>query len=224
MPTTEAAVEAVQRDLNAFTSGKKKYLRGVKPLVVDGVKGHATNVRIKTVKYYLGFGATRNANDSKVTAKFVRALRSPKARGLGRRVLRAGARRRRAQRTRYRQQHIASVFARGVTRYDGTPVAKWMVPYLEHARKKGWRGRLNSGWRSPAYSDSLCRRICGRPSCPGRCAGRASNHAGSERPRGALDVSDYARFGQIMRSAPFSPKLWNAMPRTDPVHFSQSGR
>ena len=221
MPNTLPAVEAVQRDLNTFT---KKYLRGVAPLIVDGRKGRATNRRIQAVKWYLGYGRTRTANDSKVTLKFVRALRSPKARSLGVRVLRAGAMRRLRQRNRFRQQRAAASVTRGVGRFDGKPCAAWLIPYLKYARAHGWRGQLNSGWRSPAYSDALCRQMCGSPSCPGRCAGRASNHAGSVKPRGAVDVSDYAKFGRIMAAAEFNPRLRNALGSRDPVHFSVSGR
>ncbi len=92
---TPALVKTVQRSLNKFTG---KYLRGVKPLRVDGVLGHGTRVRIESVKYYLGFGASRHAPDSRVTPLFLRALESPKSLRLGVRVLAAGARRRRAQR------------------------------------------------------------------------------------------------------------------------------
>ncbi len=108
--------------------------------------------------------------------------------------------------------------------FDGRPVAAWMKPYLVWARNQGWRGTLNSGWRSPAYSEQLCRNICGAPSCPGRCAGRASNHAGSVKPAGSLDVSDYARFGELMRRCPLEPRIHNALGARDPVHFSHSGR
>lgn len=219
------ALDQLQRDLNAFTD---KYLRKVQPLIVDGKIGHATRVRIQSVKFYLGYGKTRQDNSTKVTPKFLRALASPKGAFLGTQVLRAGRARRIRQRARAAQQGVAAVLTRGVTTFDGVPVAKWMVPYLKWARANGWKGRLNSGWRSPAYSDSLCRRICGAPFCPGRCAGRRSNHAGSApppaQPSGALDVSDYITFKLLMLRAPFRIKLYNAMPVTDPVHFSTSGR
>lgn len=112
----------------------------------------------------------------------------------------------------------------GVTHFDGVPVAKWLVPYLQWARDHGWQGRLVSGYRDPAYSESLCRRMCGRPSCPGRCAGRASNHSGSSKPHGAIDVSAYWQFASVIRRCPYQPHIFNALPRTDPVHFSASGR
>lgn len=111
----------------------------------------------------------------------------------------------------------------GVTRYDGVVVAAWMVPYLTWARQNGWRGRLVSGWRDPNYSRSLCMRMCGAPSCPGRCAGLSSNHVGSTKPHGAVDVSDYVTFGKLMQRCPHQPRLINRLGARDPVHFSVSG-
>lgn len=134
------------------------------------------------------------------------------------------ARRQRQIVSRNRKNQKAAKKATGVTRFDGVPVAAWMVPYLEWARRNGWRGQLVSGWRDPAYSESLCRRMCGAPSCPGRCAGRASNHAGSVQPHGAVDVSDYYTFGRLMQRCPIQPRIYNALGARDPVHFSVSGR
>ncbi len=122
-----------------------------------------------------------------------------------------------------RKNQKAAAKASGVTRYDGVPVAAWMVPYLQWARANGWRGRLVSGWRDPNYSRSLCMRMCGEPSCPGRCAGLNSNHVGSAEPRGAIDVSEYTHFAALMRRCPLEPRIFNALGARDPVHFSASG-
>jgi len=218
----------MQRTLNAFTH---KYLKGVNPLMVDGVRGHATNVRILQVKYYLGYSKYvkskkhPNARDASWRPLTVRRIRHPRSRKHSSvEMIAAGIYRRRKQHIRYRQQIIKSHVTSGVTRYDGVPVAAWLVPYLNYARRNGWQGRLVSGWRDPAYSESLCYRMCGAPTCAGRCAGRTSNHAGSVKPRGALDVSDYARFGTIMAKAPLSPHIFNALGWRDPVHYSASGR
>lgn len=100
-------------------------------------------------------------------------------------------------------------------------VCRWMVPYLNAAMKRGWDGNLSSGYRSPAYSESLCQNMCGAPSCPGVCAGTSSNHSGDSFPGGAIDVVDYGKFGQIM--AQIHAPLKNALP-ADQVHFSFSGR
>ena len=112
-----------------------------------------------------------------------------------------------------------------MTTFDGVPVAVVSEPHLKFARKNGWQGRLNSGWRDPAYSESLCYRMCGAPQCPGRCGGRSSNHAGKTTSQFAVDVSDYVKFGQLMarKDAP-SPRIFNALGAQDPVHFSPSGR
>jgi hypothetical protein len=210
-------IKDLQRSLNRFTA---KYLKGVAPLIVDGKQGKATNSRVMAVKYYLGYGKHR---DAKAPSQFVRRMRHPHSRKYSPvSLLRTGAVRRTKQRARWVQQQAVSIFAKGVTRYDGVPVAKWMVPYLTYARNHGWKGRLVSGYRTPEYSDSLCRRMCGAPRCPGLCAGRSSNHSGSERPRGAVDVSDYDNFGRIVAHAPYSPTLINRLPR-DHVHYSASG-
>lgn len=124
---------------------------------------------------------------------------------------------------RSRPNKAAAARTTGVTHFDGIPVANWLVPYLEWGRAHGWHGRLVSGWRDPVYSEGLCLRMCGARSCPGRCAGRSSNHSGSEKPHGAVDVSDFYTFGRVMQSCPLAPKLINRLGAQDPVHFSQSG-
>ena len=106
--------------------------------------------------------------------------------------------------------------------FDGKPVARWLIPYLSWARDHGWTGRLNSGWRDPAYSEQLCMSICGAPTCPLRCAGRLSNHSGSVKPKGAIDVSEYVQFGQLMAVCPLQPRIFNDLP-SDLVHFSATG-
>lgn len=215
---TRAQVRDAQRTLNRFC---KAYLLGVTPLRVDGVKGHATNSRIQAVKYYLGYGK----RDSSYKSLFVRRMRHPHNRGYfpaNGEMYRTGWKRRTRQRTLWRRNH--SHPTSGVGSYDGVRCALWLIPYLQWARAHGWRGRLVSGWRDPVYSESLCYRMCGRPSCPGRCAGRASNHSGSVKPHGACDVSDYSRFGSLMRSCPYSPRIFNALGAQDPVHYSASGR
>lgn len=132
------------------------------------------------------------------------------------------ARRNRQIVSKMRANQKAAEKASGVGRIDGVPVALWMIPYVEWARQHGWKGRVVSGWRDPAYSESLCYRMCGRPSCSGMCAGRSSNHSGSVKPHGALDVTEYTHFGQLMQQCPYSPKLINRLPR-DRVHYSASG-
>lgn len=108
----------------------------------------------------------------------------------------------------------------GVGTYDGKPVAKWIIPWLEKSRAAGWAGHVTSGYRTPEYSESLCMEMCGAPSCPGTCAGRSSNHSGTTYPHGAVDVTDETNFGRIQRQ--IGSPLRNALP-SDRVHFSVSG-
>jgi hypothetical protein len=188
-------VERLQASLNRFTN---RWLENVAPLIVDGEKDFMTNRRIMTVKWYLGYLGER---DGRVTSKFV-------------------IRRRRRQ----RRRAIEDLNPRpGVSSFDGRPVATWLRRYLVWAREHGWRGQLISGWRSPQHSEQLCFEICGRPTCPGRCAGRASNHSKTQKPGGAVDVSDHARFGALMELAPFQPRIINALGPVDPSHFSSTG-
>lgn len=114
-----------------------------------------------------------------------------------------------------------------IVTFDGKPCAEWLAYRMKVARAAGWNGYLNSGWRSPEYSESLCYNMCGAPSCPGRCAGRASNHAKNVYPYGAIDVGDYYTFGALMRSLDGripGVHIYNALGAADPVHFSSSGR
>lgn len=235
---TLAERKQLQHTINAFTHD---WLKGVEPLIVDGVLGFATNRRVRTVEWYLGMDSDRIkqlGDDYKrnevVRRELVRRLRHPmdaqyvpsKDAGIRKAVVYRGRKRRRAQKARYYANLVKAFFTTGVTYFDGKPVAKWMVPYLKYARAHGWTGRLNSGWRDPKYSQQLCYAMCGAPYCAGKCAGLSSNHVGSANPKGAIDVSDYTRFGQIMATMPLpsgAPRLHNSLGSRDPVHFSASG-
>lgn len=110
----------------------------------------------------------------------------------------------------------------GFTYVNGRLVCGWIAEELAKARGYGWRGSVVSGYRTPAYSESLCFHMCGRPSCPGRCAGRNTNHArGPAYPLGAVDVTDYWHLQQICRQ--HGLRIHNGLPSSDPVHFSHAG-
>lgn len=213
-----AVLHETQRALNHFTD---KYLDGVTHVIVDGKKGPLTLKRIREVKYYLGYKGGINQQNSVVNQEFLERMWHPKdprystpariARGMVRRS---------AQRRDWKKNNQAAK-KYGVGTYDGKPVANAAIPYLKWARAHGWNGRLVSGWRDPKYSQSLCYRMCGRPSCSGLCAGLASNHVGASPARFAVDVSDYDKFRQLMAQYP-GPKIKNNLPR-DRVHFSPSG-
>jgi hypothetical protein len=94
-PPQRAGIKALQRVLNAFT---EKYLDGLVPLEVDGKKGTETDKRIRTVKYYLGYGGAERRSAATPPA-FLRRLehpRSPRFSGAG--MLARAARRRSKQR------------------------------------------------------------------------------------------------------------------------------
>lgn len=220
---TKSQVREFQAELNAFI--KTYGDLGVAPLMVDGDLGPATRKRIHIVAYWLGF----TKDHRKLSKEFRWMLRHPHAlRGEASdiRVARAkrGSNRRKDRRHAVAASHRKARRTTGVGTFDGKPVANWLIPYLEWARAHGWTGQLNSGWRDPNYSEHLCFQMCGAPSCPGRCAGKSSNHVGSTKPNGAVDVSDYVRFGQLMRKCPLRPVLINVLGAQDPVHFSVSGR
>lgn len=112
----------------------------------------------------------------------------------------------------------------GFATFQGKTVAAWMVPWLEKSQKAGWNGVVVSGVRTPAYSEQLCYNMCNAPTCPGKCAGRYSNHNMTSTqgyPYGALDVSDYDSFERIQFE--IGSPLRNDLP-IDPVHFSVSGK
>jgi hypothetical protein len=189
------------------------------PLVVDGKKGAATKQRIKLVKYYLGYGR-KDGRSIAVDAHFVQRIRRPGSPRLSNPAMLARARSRKRKQHK-NAQRVAAPRA-GVDTFDGKPVAAWMKPYLVWAREQGWPGTLNSGWRDPAYSESLCMGICHAPKCPGKCAGRSSNHVGRVKPAGAMDVTHYEEFGRLMQRCPYSPRIFNDLP-ADRVHFSSTG-
>ena len=109
-----------------------------------------------------------------------------------------------------------------VVQWEGKPVVEWIAYWLERSRKAGWSGVVNSGYRSPEYSEQLCYSICNAPSCPGRCAGRSSNHCLKGDGQGAVDVSEPDQFAAIQRK--IGSPLFNALGAADPWHFSKSGR
>ena len=111
---------------------------------------------------------------------------------------------------------------RGLAWFDGKKVSAWIAVELQKARDAGrWKGYVVSGWRDPVYSEKLCYAMCGKPACPGLCAGRASNHSGIEYPGGAVDVTDYQTlYDECTR---LDLRIKNRLP-IDRVHFSAGGR
>ncbi len=109
----------------------------------------------------------------------------------------------------------------GLIVIDGKQVATEVGKEVLRIRAAGrWGGYIVSGYRTPAYSQQLCYGICGRPSCPGLCAGTSSNHTRKGGRQGAVDLTDYLTFAAECRR--LGSWLENHLPR-DLVHFSDSG-
>jgi hypothetical protein len=103
---------------------------------------------------------------------------------------------------------------RGVANFDGSPVAAWIKPILDYARQKGWKGGVNSGYRS--YADQV--RIYNSGVRPAARPG-TSNHEFTAFPGGAVDVSDAQTLSNILQNSPYRDVLVWAGSK-DPVHFS----
>jgi len=213
----------LQRLLNRFTRHELKHIT---PLRVDGQRGPATCKRVQMIKYYLGFQKKRRTGKQACTIdkEFLSRVRhpdNPKSFN-SREAYKRSVKRRRWQRAHAKPPKAKVASRYGIGTFDGKPVANAAIPYLQWARQHGWHGRLVSGWRSRAYSQHLCYAMCGRPQCPGRCAGMATNHVYSQPDRFAIDVSDYGTFGRLMQRYP-GRKIRNSLGSRDPVHFSPSG-
>jgi hypothetical protein len=114
--------------------------------------------------------------------------------------------------------------------FDGLTVPTWIAAILAEARKDGVSFHAISGYRSPAYSTSLCEGICGAPTCPGLCAGALSNHSCPPShtgvyPEGAVDVYPGAPQLEAWCRAHSKPLYGGGYAlSSDPNHFSNSGR
>jgi peptidoglycan hydrolase-like protein with peptidoglycan-binding domain len=215
-PPPAENIKEIQNALNHFSS---KYLENVTPLIVDGVEGPSTKKRIRRVKYYLGYrGAEQRSTD--VTPKLIRHMEHPRSPRNANPAMLARALTRRRKQHKLASRNAAT--SAGVATFDNKPVAAWMKPYLDWARAHGWQGQLNSGYRTPEYSEHLCYGICGAPRCSGTCAGRSSHHSIRVKPGGSIDVTDYVKFGELMRQCPYSPRIFNNLPN-DRVHYSSTG-
>jgi hypothetical protein len=219
---TKHEIKHLQHSMNLFVERNKSL--GYAPLREDGEWGRLTKDRIRDIKWMLGY-SRRNLKVKVGQAFFKRMNHPTRVEPAWRQTkvaVKAGKKRRRLRRLQVRRLATTAFLKPGVGTFDGKPVAKCAIPILKWCRANGWNGVLVSGWRSPVYSEGLCRRMCGRPSCPGKCAGRSTNHVGNSPARFAMDVSDYIKFGHVVARCPVKPKVHNALPR-DLVHFSPSG-
>jgi hypothetical protein len=113
--------------------------------------------------------------------------------------------------------------------FDDHEVPIWLAEVLTRARASGmWKGVVFSGVRTPQHSEELCIAMCGAPSCPGRCAGRVSNHAcppsGEGKPfEGAVDVTDYVGLREYCRAHNEPLRGGGEVLPADLPHFSHEG-
>lgn len=140
--------------------------------------------------------------------------------GLDARVEMAAKRREKRRKENKADSNPYDAHGGGIVNFDAKTCVEWIAHDLYEAREHGWNGYLVSGYRTPAYSISLCMSMCGAPSCSGTCAGAASNHAKSGDGQGAVDLSDYITAERVFHD--IGSRLWNNLSR-DLVHFSSSG-
>lgn len=107
----------------------------------------------------------------------------------------------------------AARLLKGVGHFDGKPVALWIIPYLIYARSKGWKGSVESGYRSASEQRRICSETSGPCAAPGK-----SNHQGKAFPRGAVDVSEAPQLAAILEKIPGGLLKWAGA--ADTVHFS----
>lgn len=219
---TKEDIRHVQRSMNDFVKDHPHL--GLSPVIVDGDWGRLSKKLMREIKYLIGY--TRKNMSTHWGMTFLKRMNHPtwvrpEWRQTKERV-KIGRRRRAKRRAYVAHNRIKAYLKPGVGMFDGKPVAKCAIPILLWCRENGWKGVLVSGWRDPRYSQQLCINMCGRPSCPGTCAGLGSNHVGNSPSKFAMDVSDYINFARIVARCPLQPKVHNALPR-DLVHFSPSG-
>jgi hypothetical protein len=105
----------------------------------------------------------------------------------------------------------------GVTTFEGSQVCGWIAAELRKARKNGWKGSINSGYRSEADQARVCSTGVQPCAAPGE-----SNHQGKAYPGCAVDVSDPE--GLAAALPPGSPLKWTGRSIGDDVHFSSGKR
>lgn len=107
-----------------------------------------------------------------------------------------------------------------VGNFEGTKVAAWMVPALQYARQKGWKGHLTSGLRST----DLQRTLYARYQAGGAIAAKPGQSNHEIQNGGAFDATDAQQLYEILKS--FNGKRPIYAPTVglrDSVHFSLNG-
>jgi hypothetical protein len=107
----------------------------------------------------------------------------------------------------------------GTVTFDGKRVARWIGEALNYARAQGWKGTVNSGYRSDAEQKRIYDSGVRPAAKPRAYGGGGSNHEFTAYPGGAVDVSDAQTLARILAGSPYGRKLKWAGAK-DPVHFS----
>lgn len=195
----------------------------------DGLRGKRTVTAIKKARFYVGLGSEDwERNPVEVSDDFLRLIKDPFSRSKNetraewrkRRKLASKRRKARVKRWKSNRRTAPASSTKGLVYFDGKLTAAWIAKWLVRARLAGIHFTQTSGFRWPWYSRLLCVRICGRPRCPGLCAGETSNHSGIFYPRGASDNAP--PWGLRAWLARHGAPLTNHLPH-DPVHVSASG-
>lgn len=108
----------------------------------------------------------------------------------------------------------AANLPKGLTQFDGKPVAAWIAPVLKWAQQHGWQGTVNSGYRTLAQQTAIYNSGVRPAAKPG-----TSNHEMTAFPGGAVDVTDAQQLSTILARSPYASLLVWAGAK-DPVHFS----
>lgn len=107
--------------------------------------------------------------------------------------------------------------ASGTASFDGKKVAAWMVPILQYARERGWKGTITSGYRSDAEQVRIYNSGVRPAAKPKALGGSGSKHSETGFLEGAIDVTDPQTLDRILRKKNSRLKFAGAK---DPVHFS----
>jgi hypothetical protein len=110
--------------------------------------------------------------------------------------------------------HLGKALPQGLAKFGDKQVAAWIDPILQYAQAHGWKGSVNSGYRSKADQERIYNSGVRPAAVPG-----TSNHEGDAFPRGAVDVSEAQQLAQILKHSPYAGTLVWAGSK-DPVHFS----
>jgi hypothetical protein len=110
--------------------------------------------------------------------------------------------------------HASPTHTKGVANFEGHKVAAWIKPALEYARQRGWKGTVESGYRSFADQTRIYNSGVRPAAKPG-----TSNHEFTAFPGGAIDATEAEHLAHILKTSPYSKLLVWAGSK-DPVHFS----